>query len=86
MCDAVLYVKGSALMCHLQDEEEEIRVEVNILKRFGAHENLTTFYGAFLVPVRLPKWLVLTNSTMTDLNCRLMPTARSGSLWISSGW
>ena len=38
-------------MAVVQDEEEEIRVEVNILKRFGAHENLTTFYGAFLVPV-----------------------------------
>eukprot|EP00730_Choanoeca_flexa_P000465 TRINITY_DN10207_c0_g1_i4.p1 TRINITY_DN10207_c0_g1~~TRINITY_DN10207_c0_g1_i4.p1 ORF type:complete len:615 (+),score=174.13 TRINITY_DN10207_c0_g1_i4:169-1845(+) len=69
----------------IEDEEEEIRVEVNILKRFGTHENLTTFYGAFLVPAdmageeRQPMdklWLVMElcqGGSVTDLANALSP-------------
>eukprot|EP00045_Choanoeca_perplexa_P008039 m.73538 g.73538 ORF g.73538 m.73538 type:complete len:748 (+) comp14332_c0_seq1:35-2278(+) len=73
------------IMDLIDDEEEEIRVEVNILKRFGAHENLTTFYGAFLVPAnsdsveRQPMdklWLVMElcqGGSVTDLATTLAP-------------
>lgn len=35
----------------IEDEEEEIKVEVDVLKQFQTHENITSFYGIYGVPV-----------------------------------
>ncbi|KAI4502469.1 hypothetical protein M0802_002381, partial [Mischocyttarus mexicanus] len=31
-----------------QDEEEEIKLEINVLKRYSNHRNIATYYGAFV--------------------------------------
>uniref|UniRef100_A0A915JRA3 Protein kinase domain-containing protein n=1 Tax=Romanomermis culicivorax TaxID=13658 RepID=A0A915JRA3_ROMCU len=31
-----------------EDEEEEIKLEINVLKRFSHHRNIATYYGAFI--------------------------------------
>ncbi|EGD81055.1 STE/STE20/MSN protein kinase [Salpingoeca rosetta] len=36
------------IMDLIEEEEEDIKVEIDILKKFGTHKNLTTFYGVFL--------------------------------------
>lgn len=33
---------------HLQDEEEEIKQEINMLKKYSHHRNIATYYGAFI--------------------------------------
>lgn len=33
-------------MC--QDEEEEIKAEINMLKKYSHHRNIATYYGAFI--------------------------------------
>lgn len=30
------------------DEEEEIKLEINVLKKFSHHRNIATYYGAFI--------------------------------------
>lgn len=32
----------------LQDEEEEIKLEINMLKKYSHHRNIATYYGAFV--------------------------------------
>lgn len=32
----------------LQDEEEEIKLEINVLKKYSHHRNIATYYGAFI--------------------------------------
>lgn len=32
----------------LQDEEEEIKQEINMLKKYSHHRNIATYYGAFI--------------------------------------
>lgn len=32
----------------LQDEEEEIKAEINMLKKYSHHRNIATYYGAFI--------------------------------------
>ena len=32
----------------MQDEEEEIKLEINVLKKFSHHRNIATYYGAFI--------------------------------------
>jgi hypothetical protein len=32
----------------LQDEEEEIKLEINVLKKYSNHRNIATYYGAFI--------------------------------------
>lgn len=32
----------------LQDEEEEIKAEINMLKKYSHHRNIATYYGAFV--------------------------------------
>lgn len=32
----------------LQDEEEEIKLEINMLKKYSHHRNIATYYGAFI--------------------------------------
>lgn len=34
------------LVC--QDEEEEIKAEINMLKKYSHHRNIATYYGAFV--------------------------------------
>jgi len=31
-----------------EDEEEEIRLEVDVLRKFSYHQNIATYYGAFI--------------------------------------
>lgn len=31
-----------------QDEEEEIKAEINMLKKYSHHRNIATYYGAFI--------------------------------------
>lgn len=31
-----------------QDEEEEIKLEINVLKKYSNHRNIATYYGAFI--------------------------------------
>lgn len=31
-----------------QDEEEEIKQEINMLKKYSHHRNIATYYGAFI--------------------------------------
>lgn len=31
-----------------QDEEEEIKAEINMLKKYSHHRNIATYYGAFV--------------------------------------
>lgn len=37
-------------MCafYVQDEEEEIKLEINMLKKYSHHRNIATYYGAFI--------------------------------------
>ena len=32
----------------LKDEEEEIKLEINVLKKFSHHRNIATYFGAFI--------------------------------------
>lgn len=32
----------------MQDEEEEIKQEINMLKKYSHHRNIATYYGAFI--------------------------------------
>ena len=31
-----------------EDEEEEIKLEINVLKNYSHHRNIATYYGAFI--------------------------------------
>ena len=46
-----------------EEEEEEIKLEVNVLKRFSHHRNIATYYGAFIKKMPAGKddqlWLVM---------------------------
>ena len=39
-----------------QDEEEEIKVEIDVLRKFSAHPNLTKFFGVWLTKVCTMLW------------------------------
>lgn len=36
------------LFASSQDEEEEIKQEINMLKKYSHHRNIATYYGAFI--------------------------------------
>jgi len=39
----------STVVCFIwQDEEEEIKAEINMLKKYSHHRNIATYYGAFV--------------------------------------
>eukprot|EP00049_Salpingoeca_infusionum_P022445 m.6788 g.6788 ORF g.6788 m.6788 type:complete len:762 (-) comp5192_c0_seq1:1997-4282(-) len=69
----------------LEDEEEDIKVELDVLKKHGGHDNIAAFYGAFIVPPdmdgieRYPKetlWLAMElcdGGSMTDLSQSYQP-------------
>lgn len=46
-----------------EEEEEEIKLEINVLKRFSHHRNIATYYGAFIKKCTTGKddqlWLVM---------------------------
>jgi len=31
-----------------EEEEEEIKLEINVLKKYSNHRNIATYYGAFI--------------------------------------
>lgn len=39
---------SSCLFPLSQDEEEEIKLEINMLKKYSHHRNIATYYGAFI--------------------------------------
>lgn len=39
---------GAHLFSFTQDEEEEIKQEINMLKKYSHHRNIATYYGAFI--------------------------------------
>jgi serine/threonine protein kinase len=40
----------SHMFCYFfpKDEEEEIKLEINMLKKYSHHRNIATYYGAFI--------------------------------------
>ena len=38
----------SSVMDVTEDEEEEIKLEINVLKKYSHHRNIATYYGAFI--------------------------------------
>ena len=38
----------SIVMDVTEDEEEEIKLEINVLKKYSHHRNIATYYGAFI--------------------------------------
>ncbi|KXJ16260.1 misshapen-like kinase 1 [Exaiptasia diaphana] len=72
-----------------EDEEEEIKLEINVLKKFSNHRNIATYYGAFIKKSLQGQddqlWLVMEfcgAGSVTDL----VKTARHKTLkeeWIS---
>lgn len=42
-----------------EDEEEEIKLEINVLKKFSNHRNIATYYGAF-IKKSPPGWFLTT--------------------------
>ena len=43
-----LYNSFVAVMDVTEDEEEEIKLEINVLKKYSHHRNIATYYGAFI--------------------------------------
>lgn len=39
---------ASISFASVQDEEEEIKLEINMLKKYSHHRNIATYYGAFI--------------------------------------
>lgn len=39
---------SSLILIWFQDEEEEIKLEINMLKKYSHHRNIATYYGAFI--------------------------------------
>jgi TRAF2/NCK-interacting kinase len=74
-----------------EDEEEEIKMEINMLKKYSHHRNIATYYGAFIkkLPSSTGKhdqlWLVMEfcgSGSITDL----VKSSKGGSLkeeWIA---
>uniref|UniRef100_A0A1I8BE76 non-specific serine/threonine protein kinase n=1 Tax=Meloidogyne hapla TaxID=6305 RepID=A0A1I8BE76_MELHA len=74
-----------------EDEEEEIKAEINMLKKYSHHQNIATYYGAFIkkLPSSTGKhdqlWLVMEfcgSGSVTDL----IKSSKSGYLreeWIA---
>lgn len=46
-----------------EEEEEEIKLEINVLKKYSNHRNIATYYGAFIKKSLAGKedqlWLVM---------------------------
>lgn len=51
------------VMSVTEDEEEEIKLEINVLKKYSHHRNIATYYGAFIKKMPQGKddqlWLVM---------------------------
>lgn len=74
-----------------EDEEEEIKMEINMLKKYSHHTNIATYYGAFIkkLPSATGKhdqlWLVMEfcgSGSITDL----VKSSKAGCLkeeWIA---
>jgi len=46
-CNFLVHLSGIRCVV-LQDEEEEIKLEINVLKKYSNHRNIATYYGAFI--------------------------------------
>ena len=44
----VIVSSFSQVMNVTEEEEEEIKLEINVLKKFSHHRNIATYYGAFI--------------------------------------
>ena len=44
----VLHTIFLQVMDVTEDEEEEIKLEINVLKKYSHHRNIATYYGAFI--------------------------------------
>ncbi|KAI3380915.1 hypothetical protein SNEBB_002521 [Seison nebaliae] len=60
-CERTGKVVAIKVMDVPEDEEEEIKLEINVLKKFSNHKNIATYYGAFLRRSMSQKqlWLVM---------------------------
>ena len=43
-----LLIIARQVMSVTEEEEEEIKLEINVLKKFSHHRNIATYYGAFI--------------------------------------
>ena len=57
-----------------EDEEEEIKMEINMLKKYSHHKNIATYYGAFI------KKLPSSNGRHLDQLWLVMEFCGSGSI------
>ena len=59
-----------------EDEEEEIKLEINVLKKYSHHRNIATYYGAFIKKSPPGKddqlWLVM-EYCGNFLSCNIVP-------------
>ena len=46
--DFIANFSFSSVMDVTEDEEEEIKLEINVLKKYSHHRNIATYYGAFI--------------------------------------
>lgn len=43
-----IFFSHDQVMDVTEDEEEEIKLEINVLKKYSHHRNIATYYGAFI--------------------------------------
>ena len=43
-----IFMNEYLVMDVTEDEEEEIKLEINVLKKYSHHRNIATYYGAFI--------------------------------------
>lgn len=67
-----------------EDEEEEIKLEINVLKKYSHHRNIATYYGAFIKksPPGTKHFKEICNPVSDPNICTTSPQARM----TSCGW
>lgn len=63
-----------------EDEEEEIKLEINVLKKFSNHRNIATYYGAFIKKSPPGKQNFLPNFGL--LKAKLIFIGKDDQLWL----
>lgn len=48
LCSPGAPLRSLLISFMLQNEEEEIKLEINMLKKYSHHRNIATYYGAFV--------------------------------------
>ena len=64
-CLSIIYLSIYLVMDVTEDEEEEIKLEINVLKNYSHHRNIATYYGAFIK--KSPPGKVCTTSTTREI-------------------